>query len=883
MHKFTYRKAWLFITVFGFIAIAFAACSTKKNTFTRRAYHNLTAHYNAYYNGNESLKEGIQKLKFSHKDDYSQILPVYKLGTAKDAEAVFPEMDRAFEKASKVIKRHSMYIRNVEYNKWIDDAYMLIGKSHFYKQDYRLAIATFDFVLRQYDLSELVNEAKLYQVLAHSQMKKYTKSADILRQLEQLPVKTEHTKFYKQNLDLANADLQLKQEEYEKAIPFLQKGIKANKKKEIRSRLSFILGQVYQKLNKLEEATELYAYVIKKRPEYEMEFNATLNMANCYDASTGDSEAIKKQLNKMAKDVKNVDFLDQIYFVMGEIELKEKDTTGAIEYFRKSAQASVSNNKQKAVSYLKIAELYFTMLNYEDAQAFYDSTMAFLPKDYPDYKDIESKKNVLGDLVLNINVIRDQDSLQRIANMTDAERDKFLDELIAQLKKEEEERRKKERELQEQMALMGGGVQVNQFNTKNEGKWYFYNPALLGQGFTEFKRKWGNRKLEDNWRLTNKEAIEEFADGEMGLDGEEEDGAMKSGVIEDKEYYLKSVPLTDSMMEISNISIQDAYYNLGVIYNEGLSNLDKSTNSFETLITRYPETEHLLKTYYQLYRIYLDEGNTSKAEYYKNIIINDYPESDYAKIILDPEYNKILEKKRNAAEILYASTYDFFLQEDYPKVYENAELADSLYAKSPAMPKFAYLKALSLGKEDRFDEFIASLEHIVKSYTESEVKPIAEHTLGLYSDRLSNDSTYQIGDTVVPEPKKQYPYNYNEKAIHFYVCVVNIMDMDMNKLKIAFSDYNQKYFSQTKLTISNVFLDDKRQIITISNFKGKERAMVYYNAVVDELEIFKDADLSGFDQFIISTENYPKFYRDKNVDLYDEFFNEYYFNEEEVE
>ena len=272
-----------------------------------------------------------------------------------------------------------------------------------------------------------------------------------------------------------------------------------------------------------------------------------------------------------------------------------------------------------------------------------------------------------------------------------------------------------------------------------------------------------------------------------------------------------------------------------------------------------------------------------KAEYYKSMIINDYPDSDYAKIILDPEYNKVLEMKRNAAENLYASTYDYFIQEKFIKVHENTELADSLYSKSPAMPKFTYLRALTYGKEDKFDDFIATLEKIVRSYPDSEVKPVAEHTLSLYKTRLGTDSTFKIGDTIVPEPKKEYPYSYDKKAIHFYVCVVNIMNQDMNALKFAFSDYNTKYFSQTKLTISNVFLDDKRQIVTISNFKDKERAMVYYNAVNDEKEIFGSASLSGFNQFIISTENYPKFYRNKDVEQYLEFFNDYYFNEDEEE
>lgn len=860
------------------LAISLMACSTKKNTFSRRVYHNLTAHYNAYFNGNESMKEGVKTLESKHVDDYSMILPVYKLGQKQDAQAIFPQMDRAYTKASKVIQRHSMFIKGTEYNRWIDDAYMMIAKSQFHKHDFRTAISTFDYVLRQYPQSELLYDAMLYKVLSWNYLEKYSDAEDIMRKIDENTLGTSKSKFFLRNKAMVYADHYLKRSNYEKATPYLEEAFKANKKRHIKNRIAFIQGQIYQQRNELSKAVEKYSYVLRKRPEYVMEFNSSLNLANCYDVNSGNSESIKKKLSKMIRDKKNKDYLDQIYYVLGQIELREKDTVKAIESFKLSARNSVTNVKQKSMSYLIIADLYFNQLNYEKAQIYYDSTIAFLPKDYKDYKTIESKKNVLNDLVQNIQQIRNEDSLQRLAKMSEAERDTFIADLIKQLKKEEEERQRIEQERLEQMALNN----INQTETQSKvgGKWYFYNPVALSQGFNEFKRKWGNRKLEDNWRLSNKQQIDfTIDDGGESPDSAGNETKNQSTVSEDKNFYLKNIPLTDSMMQLSNTRIQDAYYNLGIIYNEGLNNYEKSSNSYETLIQRYSTSDFHLKTYYQLYRLHLKNNNNPRAEYYKNLIISQYPDSDYAKIIEDPDYNKVIEKQRNAAEIFYASTYNYYTDNRLSEVLKNCNTADSLYKSSEAISKFVYLKALAYAKQKNTNDFVATLEYLVKEYPDSEQKPIAEKTLKLLNERLKGDSTFVIGDSV-SFTKKQYPYKYNTQTIHFYVCVVDIMKVDINKLKIAFSNFNTEYFRLTKLKISNLFLDDRNQLITISNFPDSERAMIYFNAVKQEPEVFGQFPQDAFVQFVITTENYPIFYRNKDIKTYSEFFSEYYLQDQ---
>lgn len=866
----------LVISIFIFLA----GCSTKKNTFTRRVYHNLTAHYNGYFNGNESMKEGIAALEKAHVDDYSNVLPIYKLGTQKNAAAIFPQMDRAYKKASLMIQRHSIFIKGEEHCKWIDDSYLMVGKSQFYKQDYNSAIITFDYIANTYKKSPLKNTALLWNALANNQLKKFVKSETILKNISAKSASSKADKWFTSNFPLVYADFYLKQELYSQAIPYLLDGIKLSKSKKIVTRLHFILAQTYQKENNLNKAAEHYEIVVKRNAPYEMIFNASLNLAITYNVRSGSSKNIYKQLERMIKDPKNSEFKDQIYYVLGELALKERDTIKAIGYYKESATQSVSNDKQKAMSYLKMAELYFIKANYDNSQIYYDSAVSFLPKNYPNYTAIIDKRDVLNNLARNLKTIQLQDSLLKLSTMPQAELDNAINNLILLAKKEDELKKQKELEEQQQMALINQQKQNLQDQTSGAGSWYFYNPTAVNFGMAEFKKKWGNRKLEDLWRLRNKDVMDDFGDQNTTAnvdDTSTNKGKSKTPDKYTKDYYLKDIPFTDSLKNISNKKIQESMFAVGSIYKENLNENKRAAGYFELLITRYKETDLKLQTYYQLYRAYANLKDLAKSDYYKNLILNNYPESDYAKIILNPDYYKIIEQNRNMVNNFYASTYLFFNNKEYLKTIDHCSQSDSLYPNNELRPKFSLLKAHSYAYVGKMSEYESELNNIIKNYPKSEEKPLAEDMLNLLSKYKKNNNG------ALPEINKldedsalqanKYPYKYDSAALYFYVMVIDMMNADINDLKIKYSDYNNKYFSLSKLNISAFFLDDYRQMITVSKFQDLESALIYYNAVKEDKEIFDKYHPRDLRQFIISADNYPILYKNKKVEQYLEYFN----------
>ncbi len=856
------------------------ACSTKKNTWSRRTYHGITAHYNAYFNGMIAFKEGVEQIEKSHQDDFSKVLPMFKLGDEKTAANSFPKMDRAYKKASLAISRHSINIRGREYNKWIDDCYLLIGKAHFYKRDYKSAKITFNYIFNIMRSSPLATEAKIWHILADNQEKNFRRAEDMLAALEPKIKSSSTNKEMKALYAMTGADFFLKQEKYELAIPYLLNAIKYQRKKDKITRSMFILGQIYNRTDKKQEATKIFTQVIERNPEYELVFNATLNLAKAYQAgSLEDKKVLKKQLEKMLKDRKNEDFKDQIYFVMAEVAMKEQDTLQGIEYLKLSASSSVSNQRQKAMSFLTLADIYFSKQKYELAQSYYDSTMRSLPKEYEKYDEIKAKTESLTDLVTNLRTVQREDSLQDIASMSDEAIDQFLDDLIKKLKEEEDRKKKEAWEKQQMMNNMGDNSNdfMNMYETS--GDWYFYNPSAMSFGLSEFQKKWGKRKLEDLWRLSNKQLVGgniAFNEGQ----GEGSDTAAASNTIpgystvKTKEFYKKDLPLTDSMMEISNKRIEDAFYYLGVIYKEELENYKKADQTYKELLHRFPETKYKLPVYYQLYRIHIEMGNNSERDYYKNQIFREFPDSDYAKIIKNPDYYKILEKEKNKAENYYASLYVLYKDQQYEAIITNISKVDSLFEDSPVLPKFKYLNALAVGETKSRNEFEDALMEITKKYPKSEYATLAQNTLDFINKNKTSDTTASGKQNV--ENTSNSPYKFNPKALHLFIIVIEVKNTDMNDLKAKLSDFNNEFFSLNKLSISSIFFDNKNQMITISNFKSKEEGITYFNAFNNNDQLKAYLQPSKYSAFLVTTSNYSTFYKRKNIEEYQAFFKEHY-------
>lgn len=857
------------------------SCSTKKNTFTRRVFHNLTGHYNTYWNGRESFREGVDILQQSAKDNYNNILTVKNYGTKEEAQSLNPYMDKAIEKASINIQRHSMFFEYREQVRWIDDSYMLIGFSYFYKQEYNKARRTFEFVMNEYKYNDIRFDAMLWLAKTHIQLEKYKRARSVIDNLQNEIDKGEKIpdKVIKE-LPLVKADMFILQEKFEQAKEPLLDAIYLHQKKNVDARLKFILGQIYQKDEELYKASQYYKEAIKRNPPYEMAFNAAINLAQCYDTRYDkNSKLIVKKLKKMLKEDKNKEYLDQVYYALADIAFKEKNDSLAIDYLRSSVSMSVANNYQKVKSALLLGDIYFKQPEYELSQAYYDTAVQVIPEDYPDRIKIEARTASLTELVENILIIREQDSLQKIALMPEEARLALIDNIIKELKEKEEEERR-----MEELAALNAELGINTgSNTTNIGglsgaKWYFYNETALKNGASEFKKKWGNRKLEDNWRISNKQSMFETPD-EEGFIAESDSISSDSTLVftndaHKPEFYLQNLPFTNEAVALSDTMIMDALYNLGFIYKDKLEDYPKSIESFETLLSRFPDNAYLLQTYYQLFRVYTRLENHDKAEEYKNLIINGYPESDYAKLLLDPDYFKELEAQRNIALTFYAETYDHYEAGHYYTVLTNSNKALETYEEpKEVLARFSYLRALALGKVEVTDSLQIALEKLVVDYPESDVLPLAQNILNYLK---GPSDTTNIEDTEPENIIDISMYEFKKGSKQIFAMVVEDKNVNINALKVRISDFNTKFYSLENLNITNILLNATTHFIMVGNFDEIDRAMTYYNSLIANEYVFAGIEREMYEGFIISQENYPIFYKDKDVEKYLVFFNKNY-------
>lgn len=874
------------------LPLLISSCSTKKNTFSRRAYHNLTAHYNAYWNGNESLKEGVSDLRKNAKDNYASILFVNNYGTQSNAQSLNPQMDRAIEKASKVIQRHSMFFDKKEQVKWVIRSYVLIGKANFYKQDYNAARRAFEYVSRQYPYDPAQYEARLWLGRTYCQQKQYERAITVLDELSAESAKTLLPWTVRKELPLVYADMYIAQGKLNLAREQIEKALPLNSNAKLKTRLNYILAQIYQKEGKNNRANENFTKVLKSPASFEMAFNARINLARVYNANTGDRRMIVRELEKMLKDMKNKDFQDQIYYALADIAQKDKNDTLAIRHLRKSVATSLSNDYQKSISSLKLADLYYSRNEYKNAHAYYDTTLMVLPSDFPNFREIESRTEILTRLVDNLQVVHVQDSLQHLASLPEAERLKVIDKAIAEYtKKEEEKRRREEAERLQQMA--GGSLQTRQIvdpmrgtSALGGGGWYFYNPTAISMGFSEFTRKWGRRKLEDNWRLSNKrEVMGDMFDDEGGAIAKADSttdgkgGSQEKQDFKNRETYLKNLPFTPESIDASNQKIAVALFNAGIIYLEELSDKKKAGEIFEKLNNRFPENEASLQTNYHLYRINRDLNNEAEMNRYKESIIRNHPDSDYAKILIDPNYNLELEAIRERVRSLYEETFLAFNRGQYRTaiIYSNDALAN--YSNQELSPKFAFIRAVSLGKTENQDTMKVELNKLIAEYPNSDVVDYARRLLG---EGKQGTSATRPGETVSTGDEKSVKqadfsmYKYNPKATHFYALIVDGTSVNVYGTKVRISDFNIKNYSVESLQVNSVLLDNSRQMITISSFNDLEKAFRYYNGIKNDEYVFSGFKDAEYEQFLISAENYPIFFKEKNTEAYKQFFEKNY-------
>ena len=861
-----------------------------------RRYHDLTAHFNGYFYAKESIKEGVAALEAAYKDDYTELLPVFMYGDAQTSKAIFPQMDRAIKKASTCIQHHAIKDKKSKVEipnagKWIDDCWNVIGKGHFYKREFFSAIESFEYVSSAYK-GKQKEEAWLWTVKSYNELNALSQSDNYITLIKN------DKKFpneYKGHFHALYAEFYLKQGSgmYENAIKQLNEAIKYSKNKfafldffdtkskSTRARYHFILGQLYEEKNKPEQALFNYRMVVRLKPaSYELSFYAKVKQS----LMRKDPESIEKariELLKMTKDIKNSDLLDVIYYTLGQLDENDHKIDPAYDNYSLSAKKSVNNNKQKAKSYLKLADISFEKENYVSASKFFDSTIAIIKPDYPGYLDIKAKKTSLDTLVKCINVIKNQDSLQGVASMDAESRVKLIKKIIQNVIEHEEDSISKK----QQSLTAGGGTSLNPSQTftpqapqsgNGPALWYFYNPLLKAQGLNDFIKKWGgNRKNEDDWRRSNKTS---FTFDDVNSGNSKDSLKKKDSLIpksKDKhqiDYYLKNLPFTQANIDSSNKKILNAYYALGSIYREQLNNSKKSAQAFETMNKRFPGNKYEAPSYYQLYRIYVQQKNDPKAQDAKTFLLSNYPKSDYAKIINDPDFAKSVNAKQSDVENEYANAYNDYIAKNYEEAYRICTNALMKYGKVPLTPKFAYLRAVTSGYLYGIDSLEKNMASVAVKYQNTAVYDMAKVTLDVI--KKQKQATTPKADTTTASDLPATTFKVDDKAAHYCMIILN-NPKDIESLKNKIADLNKEYFSTNNYEIISLPKDDKT-MITIRTFTNKDDAMGYYNFLLTKPTTFSGIDKKNYSIIAITTDNVGVLLKMGNFDEYYSFFNNKY-------
>ena len=860
------------------------SCKTNKNTFVHRGYHNLTARFNGYYYATESIEDGEEVIRSTYKYDYDRLLPVFLIPDKNTAKLTFPEFDKAIKKSTNCIQRHTIKDKNgseiVTAGKWIDNNWNVIGISNYYKRDFFSGIEAFEYVIRSYKSRDKY-KAMIWLARSYNELGAPSQAEPIIGVLKD---DKKISKYAKKELPAVQADYFIKRGLFSEAEQCLLRAIKSGAKKKDKARYAFIVAQLYEDQKNNTKAREYYQKAISFKPIYDVVFNAQMKKARLVDIKNGDPKKLIKDLEKMARDMKNQEYLDVIYYTIGEIYEKEKNIELATLNYKLSIKNSKDNAKQKALSFLKLGEINFEQTNYAASESYYDSTMISLPKNYKDYDAIEKRKQTLATLVSYIKTIQREDSLQRIAKMTDADRTKFIEKMIKKME-EDEEKKKEELELaksKDQPKDNGTAIPNNglpQMSDGVKGDWYFYNQTTIAFGIGDFTKKWGNnRKLEDNWRRSQKALTVDYGiNGVDTTDNEIASGKIKNSTKSQNkkpiEFYLKDLPISDSSITASNNKIIDAYYNLGSTYKEDLNNNKKAISTFEELNNRYTDHKYKLAIYYQLYNIFTSVRNKTQADVYKNKLLNEYPNSEYAQIIKNPNYTSEKNNQKGEVEIFYTQVFNEYSEQKYTEAYAKSKESVSKFGKNEFSSQFAYIKALSLGKLKGIDSLEASLKEVQVLYAKEPVAKKAQEMLEvIYNLKHPSEATSKN-----PIVNNTDTFTLDLGAPHFLIIIYPDDPSIGNPFTSSLGDFNNKFYSAEKIEVNSNLFGQGQQITICKTFKNSQTALAYMDNVSKDKTVFSaNVKPELFSLMVISADNFPKLNKKKQGDYYKPFFLDHY-------
>ena len=859
------RHISIFYTCLGLV-LFLSGCAPHNNNPIGKGYQNVTARYNSYWIANQHIVDVERQVANKHENNFNKVLDVlYPIDTAF-TKTLETQLEDAYKKASISIQRHPT--SNMVY-----PSYVLIGKSRLYRGQYAEAIETFKYVNTKSESSDVRHEALIILMRVFVDYDERNNAVAVSDYLKKEKLNRKNML----NLFLTRAYMYHKYEDFDQMVNNLVLSVPLIKDHKQAAKIHFIIGQIYQEIGFDAEAYSNYRKCIKNNPNYELFFYARLNMAQVSDLSRdSDVKKIRKYFVRLLEDPKNKEFKDKIYYEMGEFEFKQDNLDQAIENYKLSAGTRSQNNRQKAYSYLRLGQIYYEQLKkYELAQAYYDSTISVLPKDEEDYEAIKQRQEILDDFVLQINTIQTQDSLLVLAKMDTASLSLYLDEYIEakRLEQEELERNRKKAKRSRRSNQVSLENASNPFaiadNLSGNSTWYFYNPSAVAIGQNEFQRIWGGRPLEDNWRRSSKETAsprpaQQDAEGITTKETTEviEPGAeevVSSGIS--KEALLQSIPFSEEEKKASHKLLEDAFYTLGNIYHFNLIEDQNAVNVFEELLKRYQNTEYKAEVSYLLYLIYLDLENP-RNEYYKELILKEFPRSSYARIIINPNYKEESNVISAKLQKSYKVAYELYKLNEYDSAQRIIRSGLSDYPENEFTDNLKLLQILIIGETEGIHNYQYALEKFLEDFPESDLYGYATQLMEV-SKKFASDGVSKRGA------------NYLETEDGKFLFVL-VYDQKKNGdgLTPAVNEFIAENFPTMNLNTANLILNEKSALILINEFLTRLDAMKFYTKINSDTSPLNQQETGNFDNFVITNDNFQILYQTKDLNGYLTFFEE---------
>ena len=911
------RSRYIIFLFVAVIIISATGCSTQKNTAMTRRWHAFKARYNTYYNGTLAYIDASEEKENGNRDNYTELLPLYTVANKQSRELGKAGYERAIEKCQKTIRLHSIKRRPVwdknrrktqrdrewlsrrEYNPFLWRAWMLMGRSQFYKGDFDEAASTFAYMSRLYRTQPAIyGKARAWLAKCYVEEGWNYDAEDVIRETQRDSIHWAAQKEW----DYTLTDYYLRTADYKNAAVYLRRVIRHEMRRKQRAREWYIMGQIQTLLGNKAAATAAYRRVIRQNPPYEVEFNARIAMTEVMSGTQ--SNKMIARLKRMAASDKNKDYLDQVYYAIGNIYMARRDTAKAISAYERGAARATRSGIEKGVLLLRLGDIYWARERYADAQRTYGEAIGMLDKDRPDYAQLDQRSKVLDELVPFTETVYLQDSLQQLARMDEASRNAAIDRVITQLKRKEreEQRLKAEQEAgngtQQNGAMdTGNSNRLNQqrpLNTSTSAamagdktQWYFYNPMAVSQGKTAFQKLWGKRENVDNWRRTNKTVVavghddDETAADTTAVQPETTPETVPDSAATDphqREYYLAQIPFTEEQKAESDRLIMDGLYNAGVIFKDKLDNLTLSERSLLRLTRDYKSSEHTADAYYHLFLLYMRKGDKATANTSVDLLQRNYPQNEWTVLLSDPNYVENASFGVHIEDSLYAATYDAFKAGRYNEVMAGVDVSGSRFALGANRDKFVFIGGLSKLNNGDAAGCVEDMRTVVEKYPQSGVAPLAGMIVKgvgegrrLYGGKFDIDNVWQRRAAVLADSDsiatRQLSAERNTPFV--YMTVYAPDSVDENRLMFNIARYN---FTSYLVRNFDIAIEDLGGLhsMTISGFRNYDEALQYARQLHSQKPV---AELmSHVRSVIVSEENRKLLGQQFSYDDYDKFY-----------